>query len=442
MILFLKKPLLCVFIVSLAILNCTYFRMVFKTITINVADELKPSQGNSKRTSPEGCIAVYGQVQSTDSMFHPLIVAAISYKFGKVEVVAYDQLYKPGFFSLYLPSGQYSLYVFSDINNNKVFENTECVGFYTDSPMLTVKENEEQRRIIGPITLTIEAEKIYKLDMPLSLKAERWGNGIESKYYPAGTIRSLDDPIFAPRNGILGIYEPAAFLKRAGGYLYALAELDTNKSPLIFVHGIGGTPRDFEYVAEKIDRSRYEPLFFYYPSGERLQMVADIFYEIILSQKVFDMKGRKVVICAHSMGGLVARAAINRYVQDGNQSFIKAFITLATPFGGNDNAASAVRQAPLVVPAWKDIAAGSSFMAQLYATNLPESIPFYLFFSYRSPRRFNVGENSDGTIDLKSQLFPAAQFSAKAIYGFDETHTGLLNDVGSVEKLNQILSGI
>ena len=33
-------------------------------------------------------------------------------------------------------------------------------------------------------------------------------------------------------------------------------------------------------------------------------MIADIFYEIFLSQRVFDMRKRGVVICAHSMGAL------------------------------------------------------------------------------------------------------------------------------------------
>ncbi|NLG17029.1 MAG: putative lipase [Fibrobacter sp.] len=421
--------------------GCAYFGMVTKNITVKTSTGFKPSLGKKRLISPENCIAVYGQVQNPDSLMHNLLVVAISHRFGKVEIVDYHQLYKAGYFSLYLPSGQYPVYVFADKNNNGVFENTECAGFYTDSPMLSVNKSKE-RRLIGPIVLKVSGRKVYNLDMPFSLKAAELEKKVESKYYPAGTIRSLDDQIFSPEIGMLGMYEPVNFLQRAGGYLYALEELDTNKSPVIFVHGFGGTPREFKYMVEKIDRSRYEPLFFYYPSGERLQMVADIMYEIFLSQRVFDMRRRNVIICAHSMGGIVSRAAINRYVMDGKEEFLKAFISFATPYGGNESAASGLNQAPLVIPAWKDIASGSTFISSLYATRLPQEIPFYLFFAYRSPKLLKIGDNSDGTIDLKSQLYSPAQFSANAVFGFDETHTSILSCDEAISQLNQILAGI
>jgi len=424
--------------------SCTYVRTFSKKLSVNTAAKILPSQENVRITTPEDCMAVYGQITSDDAVNHRLVVVALSYKFGKVEIVDHQQLFKPGHFSLYLPFGQYQIYAFSDINDNNVFENDECVGFYTASPMLSVAKNESQKRLLGPITVIISEKNVFKFEMPFSLKVDSWSQIAESKYYSAGTIRSLDDPIFSEHNGFLGLYEPAEFLTTAGGYLYALNELDTNKSPIIFVHGVGGTPRDFKYITENIDRNKFEPLFFYYPSGERLEMVADILYEIFLTQKVFDMKmkGRKVVICAHSMGGIVARAAINKYIKDNKENFLKAFITIATPFGGNDQAAAGVQKAPMVIPSWKDVASGSNFIKELYSVSLPEAIPFYLIFSYHSPKKINIGENNDGTIDLKSQLFPRAQFSAKAIYGFDETHTSILNSPEVVERLNQILSAI
>jgi pimeloyl-ACP methyl ester carboxylesterase len=433
---FAKYLLLLTFLITCV---CSYFGMVTKKVRVRTISRI--SQSRNRILSPEDCIAVYGQVQNSDSSLHNLLVAAISHKFGKVEIVDYHQVYKSGYFSLYLPPGHYPMYVFADINKDGLFESNECVGFYTDSPMLSVKKRKQQR-LLGPVILKVAENKVYDLDLPLSIKVNKMEKIVESKYYPAGTIRTLDDHIFSPDIAMLGVYEPASFLQRAGGYLYALEELDTNKNPIIFVHGFGGTPREFKYIAEKIDRSRYEPLFFYYPSGERLQMIADIFYEIFLSQRVFDMRKRGVVICAHSMGGLVARAAVNHYVSDNREEFLKAFISIATPYGGVESAAAGVQQAPVVIPAWRDVASGSAFLESLYKTKIPENIPFYLLFAFRSPKLLKTGENSDGTIGIRSQLFPAAQFSAKSVYGFDETHTGVLTSDKVIEVLNEILAGI
>jgi len=63
----------------------------------------------------------------------------------------------------------------------------------------------------------------------------------QSLYYPAGTIRSLDDPIFDEKISTLGMYDPASFLEYAPTMFYALEEDVVHKIPVVFVHGIGGS---------------------------------------------------------------------------------------------------------------------------------------------------------------------------------------------------------
>src|SRR5690606_5006907 len=81
----------------------------------------------------------------------------------------------------------------------------------------------------------------------------------ESLYYPKGTIRSLDDPIFSDHMASLGMYRPAAFMEVAPLMFYALEEDAGYKTPVIFVHGIGGSAANFAPIVDRMDRQRYAP---------------------------------------------------------------------------------------------------------------------------------------------------------------------------------------
>ncbi len=97
---------------------------------------------------------------------------------------------------------------------------------------------------------------------------------------PAHDYRSLDDDFFHPRYGPMGLYNPRAMLAHTRRLFFSLERFDPEKTIIIFVHGMGGTPRDFKYLMEGLDRNLYQPWFFFYPSGMPLQklgfMLADI----------------------------------------------------------------------------------------------------------------------------------------------------------------------
>ena len=52
--------------------------------------------------------------------------------------------------------------------------------------------------------------------------------------------------------------------------LFLLAPYDPDKIPILFVHGANGTPEGWKMIVEQIDRKKYQPWFYYYPSGFRL----------------------------------------------------------------------------------------------------------------------------------------------------------------------------
>jgi pimeloyl-ACP methyl ester carboxylesterase len=160
----------------------------------------------------------------------------------------------------------------------------------------------------------------------------------ESLFFPRGTIRSLDDPIFSRRMAELGMYDPAAFMESAPMMFYALEEDLGFKVPVVFVHGIGGNAQEFQDIVARLDRKRYKPWFFHCPSGMDLQQVGQLFYDIFLSAKVIPGDEMPMVIVAHSMGGLVVREAMNHYAGDAAEARLQRVVTIASPFGGMKSA--------------------------------------------------------------------------------------------------------
>ena len=70
-----------------------------------------------------------------------------------------------------------------------------------------------------------------------------------------------------------------------------------------------------------------------------------------LSKIYMQDKFQKVVVMAHSMGGLVSRSLVNTVVQkDVEQKLTVLFLTLSTPWGGHQAAQIGVEHAPAVIP--------------------------------------------------------------------------------------------
>src|SRR5262249_14250100 len=148
----------------------------------------------------------------------------------------------------------------------------------------------------------------------------------------------------------------------------------------------------------------------------------------------------RMAVVAHSMGGLVARAFVNRVIaaNDGRAEGIRLFLTMSTPWDGHAAAQSGVTRAPVVAPAWYDMAPGSPFQRSLLDTTLPLTLGHDLLFSYAGTSR-RMREANDGTVTVASQLEPRVQSRARIVRGYNETHTSILESVEVAALLNQEL---
>jgi len=226
-------------------------------------------------------------------------------------------------------------------------------------------------------------------------------------------------------------------LKEMGIGLFFLEAYDPDKIPVLFVYGASGSAQNWRVLFDQMDRKRFQPWFFNYPSGLNLEFIGTALEgatQWLHERYAFNT----LFIVAHSMGGLVARYAIQENVYEDHQDYIRLFITISTPWGGHRAAAQGVKYAPAVVPSWRDMAPGSDFLAHLYSRPLPPEIPYYLFFSYGG-RSGMMDQNNDGAVTLESQLDYRVQRNAQELYGFDEDHVKVLYSEDVVGIFNTVL---
>ena len=141
-------------------------------------------------------------------------------------------------------------------------------------------------------------------------------------------------------------------------------------------------------------------------------------------------------IVAHSMGGLVVRSFLVNF-GEGLPLKIK-FISISTPWGGDDLANIGVKYSPAVIPAWREIRSDGKFIESLYEKKLSEKVEHCLFFSYNGNNN-PFRPNNDKVVTLQSELDFRAQSEARMVFGINEDHDSILISSQLVSQMNAIL---
>jgi pimeloyl-ACP methyl ester carboxylesterase len=262
-----------------------------------------------------------------------------------------------------------------------------------------------------------------------------------------GVVTTLEDPRFREEHAAESLWRPYDFIFDVGPGVYFLEPYDARKIPVLFVHGINGTPSNFRYLVEHLDRTKYQPWLYYYPSGVRLASLADHLDQTMKTLQLQHGVTQYYVI-AHSMGGLVSRGFLLRNQLGGSRARVPLYITISTPWAGHKAAQAGVDYAPTVVYVWNDMVPRSAYLTDLFFTNsdgepvhrrLPDGVQHHLLFGFKH-RGNGIGESSDGTVTLASQLYSGAQEDARRLYGFDETHMSILDSMETSRLVNRLLN--
>jgi len=377
-----------------------------------------------------GSTVLVGRISTSVPGKGPIIVAAYSMQQGKRVVAHYTVLHDVGEYELMVAKGDYYVFAYWDKNSNLIYDSGEPAGQYGEPKKVIAPAG----GVIGDINIAIPGKK-QNIDVPSGFEISSLKpTTLRSRL--AGAIIDLDDDLFSEENGSKGYWEGVSFFKEFGGNIYFLEEYDPGKIPILFIHGATGTPRGWKYFVDNIDRTRFQPWFFYYPSGARIQGISHLLlWKLQNLQATYHFN--QLYITAHSMGGLVARS----FIMDHGATFpyVKLFVALATPWGGDEMAEYGVKQSPAVIPCWIDMQPESPFIKSLYRTKMAETVSFYMFYGHQGNRN-PFRENNDNTISFSSLLDRRAQSEAKMNYAFNEDHVSIIFSKEVLEQYNTIIN--
>lgn len=419
-----KSYLMSLFVLTIAITTV----MLISCALMDLKDEL---------TEIEGTYGIGGKIVNMPADDKP-VVAVLYREIGEGLLTIMDYVIpnEAGIYGFLVPEGEYFVVAFEDLNRSFSYDEGELYGYGNEGKPIVA--NAEQAPDSGNGRQLYDIELQHAKGIRKEFLTDFNANAFKGKsWVRSAVITNLSDPIFIKENGYLGYWKPLTFLREIGVGIYFLEPYDPNKTPILFVHGANGTPIGFGPIEKKLDRTKYQPWFYYYPSGFRIDAIADVL-NILVESLEKDYRFRKMVVAAHSMGGLVSRAFIIKNAIEDKHTYIKKLITISTPWGGVNTAKMGVEKSPVVHPNWYDVSPESNFIKHIYKYSLPDEIDFYLMFGVRGDCSLMMA-NNDGTIEIRSEIDYRAQADAIQVFPYDEDHDSILTSDRVIDQFHKLL---
>jgi pimeloyl-ACP methyl ester carboxylesterase len=408
----------------------------------------------TQQTKMTALCRIDGSVSARQETPSPLLVGLVRHNGGILEdqenwsLIDHFVLESPGRWMFRVGPGRYGLVAFKDVNADGVYQPGEPFLPVDTSQLVTCDSSsphaeqalfiptEGRSRVEGEIDFMKFQARTTSAQLQQSL-------GAATAY---GVVTTLNDPRFSEEHAAESLWRPYDFIFDVGPGVYFLEPYDARKMPVLFVHGINGTPANFRYLVEHLDRTKYQPWLYYYPSGVRLASLAD---HLDQTMKTLQLQHgfTQYHVIAHSMGGLVSRGFLLRNQSAQARARVPLYITISTPWAGHKAAEAGVNYAPAVVYVWNDMVPHSPYLTDLFFSNrdadpvhrpLPVGVQHHLLFGFKH-RGAGIGECSDSTVTLASQLYSGAQEDAIRLYGFDETHMSILQSRETSRLVNRLL---
>lgn len=332
------------------------------------------------------------------------------------QIVDFQQMTRPGPYRFIVEPGRYRLVAFLDANSDLDLQADERLGTY------------RAYREIGPDDPHHGLDFVIQGALRSSDPAPQFAHPTaESRSLRIGEVQPLDAERFGQEVGQMGVWQPLRFMREYGAGLFMLRPYDPSKTPVVFIHGLGGYPQEFRHLIARLDTERFQPWVVQYPSGWALEDSAEYFHRGL--EEMHTTHGfERMCLVAHSMGGVVSRQMLNRQYEARETSYIRLFVTIASPLGGHPAAATGVRMSPVVVPSWRSLVPEGEFIQQLYSRPLRDQTRYALFFTLR-----------DSVVPLSSQLREEALDEAVELRHFPNTHVGVLESEALSLRLDAAL---
>jgi uncharacterized membrane protein len=184
-------------------------------------------------------------------------------KDGQVYIKVYEQVEEAialkvniaansdGSYRFALVPGKYLVAAYVDVNDNQTYEHDEpAASLSDDNNQVRVIELHDSEAVELP-AFVISNDSVVVNDREVKQAISRVNQNI-------GKVFSLDNPMFARENANMGMWKPFDFIDNVDGGLLFLEEYDPSKQPVLFVHGIMGTPIEFQAMVEALDKTKYQ----------------------------------------------------------------------------------------------------------------------------------------------------------------------------------------
>ncbi len=385
----------------------------------------------------EQTVRLSGRLHNPSPRRKPVIVLLYQVTNNQKRLKNYLIYHTPDRFQFRILPGRYTLEAFEDANRDLTFQPSEYATNHGTPSNITIEPGQDQLNV----DLVLQPPESNPFKQSQQLVPSILNNAVPLTAMDLGEIVSLNDARFTVEKAHVGLWEPIRSLNEKGGGLYFLEPFDPHKIPIIFIHGAGGSPREWAYLIQQLEKKTFQAWIFQYPSGlyldDSTELLRHAMSKIFLTYHI-----PRLILVSHSMGGLVARAALNLAIQKGRgQDMSMLLITISTPWGGHQGAQMAVDYSTTgIIPSWVDMVPGSPFQKKLFEIHLPENIQHYLFFGFKGGLNPFTEGNDDGAVSLASQLKKEAQESATEIWGFNEDHGSILQSPDVADKLQEIFA--
>jgi hypothetical protein len=328
----------------------------------------------------------------------------------------------------------YTIGVFTDENGNMSYDAGEPADYTKGVTPVSLADPEGRSKV-----LTLSPQPRHGLPPGTTIAIPKESKELGGQLHLAlGEVVSLDDSRFASDAGSGGLWRPLDFLNNNRLGIYFTEPYDPGRTPVLLVYGIGGTPQDWRYFAEHFDRKHYQVWFFHYPSGMRLERVASAMATgLNLLREQYHFQECDVV--AHSMGGLVARAAVSEAVQKAGNNFIPKFVSISTPWGGHEAASAGIRRLKKPVPSWLDVAPDSKFLGEIYSRPLPTGTRHLLIYGSQKGGPFWIKGENDGVVTVASETDPRVKNRASSVVHLPYGHVEILEKQETLGKILRFL---